>query len=378
MTSATSGSQSLTMEAPTCKRRPLCEDLLDPDRIAALQECDQQLLSYDSKSFWLIFRLRGRNFGMITLPLTTLLLWDMFWGLLLLTAKDPWGVTPYIQSMENLITPVLMPVSFLMVFRLGRAAVRYWDARSAVGKMVEICRTTASSALIGCRRPTNHESGTPVEVEASKSKKRQQELAEDIIRWIAVFPLAVKNFLRPWEHACNRSREVGEVLSLEDRDAFLNAKGDALFAPILVLNQIRQLSYQMVYFNMDKSSPSNSITEAVIAGTLFRQLNEEIDILTGAWGAMERINATPLPFVYVVHLRTFLLLYLLLWHVEAIASSGWIAILPLQLASWGLLGIEAAAVECERPFQRNSNHLALGKAGIVVARNLAQTWQNLG
>ncbi|KAG7372285.1 bestrophin, RFP-TM, chloride channel [Nitzschia inconspicua] len=366
------------MEAPTFQRRPLYEDLLDPDRIAALQECDQQLLSYDSKSFWLIFRLRGRNFGMITLPLTTLLLWDLFWGLLLLTAKDPWGVTPYIQSMENLITPVLMPVSFLMVFRLGRAAVRYWDARSAVGKMVEICRTTASSALIGCRRPTNHESGTAGEVEASKSKKRQQELAEDIIRWIAVFPLAVKNFLRPWEHACNRSREVGEVLSLEDRDAFLNAKGDALFAPILVLNQIRQLSYQMVYFNMDKSSPSNSLTEAVIAGTLFRQLNEEIDILTGAWGAMERINATPLPFVYVVHLRTFLLLYLLLWHVEAIASSGWIAILPLQLASWGLLGIEAAAVECERPFQRNSNHLALGKAGIVVARNLAQTWQNLG
>ena len=28
----------------------------------------------------------------------------------------------------------------------------------------------------------------------------------------------------------------------------------------------------------------------------------------GAWGAMERINATPLPFAYVVLLRTFLVL----------------------------------------------------------------------
>jgi len=30
--------------------------------------------------------------------------------------------------------------------------------------------------------------------------------------------------------------------------------------------------------------------------------------MAGAWGAMERINATPLPFAYVVHLRTFLVL----------------------------------------------------------------------
>ena len=39
---------------------------------------------------------------------------------------------------------------------------------------------------------------------------------------------------------------------------------------------------------------------------IFRNLSEHIDTLTGAWGAMERINATPLPFAYVVHLRTFL------------------------------------------------------------------------
>ena len=42
--------------------------------------------------------------------------------------------------------------------------------------------------------------------------------------------------------------------------------------------------------------------------------------LTGAWGAMERVNATPLPFAYVAHLRTFLLLYLHLWAVEALAK----------------------------------------------------------
>jgi len=67
-----------------------------------------------------------------------------------------------------------------------------------------------------------------------------------------------------------------------------------------------------------------------------------------------------------------------LWHMEAIASQGWIALLPLLLASWGLLGIEAAAVECERPFWWHSNHLALGRMGVVVAKNVAQTMEQAG
>jgi len=44
----------------------------------------------------------------------------------------------------------------------------------------------------------------------------------------------------------------------------------------------------------------------------------------------------------------------------------------ILLASFALLGIEAAAVECERPFRGTTNHLALGKMCVVVARNVAQ------
>ena len=42
-----------------------------------------------------------------------------------------------------------------------------------------------------------------------------------------------------------------------------------------------------------------------------------VDDLTGAWGAMERIGNTPLPFAYVAHLRTTLVLYLGLWRARA-------------------------------------------------------------
>ncbi|KAL7548761.1 hypothetical protein ACHAWF_012023 [Thalassiosira exigua] len=93
---------------------------------------------------------------------------------------------------------------------------------------------------------------------------------------------------------------------------------------------------------------------------------------------MERIAATPLPYVYVVHLRTFLLLYLFLWNLQGIGSGGLEAVPALLAASWALLGIEAAAVECERPFRLRANHLPLGKMCVVVARNVAQTMKTVG
>ncbi|CAB9498573.1 UPF0187 protein [Seminavis robusta] len=329
--------------------------LLTPQRLAALADCDKNLVSYNPQSFLLVFRIRGRRFGMILLPLVALLLWDLAWIFYLIGMEDPLEIAETLQGLESLITPILTPVSFLLVFRLGRAAVRYWDARAAMGKMVEVCRTLASTALMGCRHQ-------------QPQCNDDDDMAQEFVRWIAAFPMAVKNFLRPWEGLdCNRRQEIGNILSVPDRVRFLHAKGPNQYAPILVLNELRQLAFQV----SDTRQQQHSM--------LFRQLNEQIDLLTGAWGAMERINGTPLPFVYVVHLRTFLLLYLFLWHMQAIAQSGsWIAILPLQLASWGLLGIEAAAVCCERPFQWDSNHLALGKACIVVSRNLAQTMENFG
>ena len=45
----------------------------------------------------------------------------------------------------------------------------------------------------------------------------------------------------------------------------------------------------------------------------------------------------------------------------------------LILVSWALLGIEGAAVECERPFRWDANHLALGRMGVVVSQNIGQT-----
>ena len=60
-------------------------------------------------------------------------------------------------------------------------------------------------------------------------------------------------------------------------------------------------------------------------------------------------------------------------YLDALAAHGWAAMPTLVIVSWSLLGIEAASVECERPFRWGANHLPLGKMCVVVAKNVELT-----
>ena len=329
----------------------VADAISDERRLEALSACDANIISYDPTSFLMVFQLRGRNMPVILAPIAWLSAWGCIWAVILGKFAS---VRAAVLPLDDLVSPLLTPVSFLLVFRLGRAAVRFWDARAAAGKLVEICRALMSTAAVGC---AGH-----------------AELREGFARWTCVFPIAAKNFLRPpkrrgWQSEARQRKqrfELGSLLSEAEADEVLST-ADGGYAPILVLNRLRQLALR---------ASSETRVDAQIRAALFRQLNEQIDTLTGAWGAMERINATPLPFAYVVHLRTFLILYLLLWYLQALAHHGWGALPTLFAASWALLGIEAASVECERPFRWDANHLKLGGMCVVVARNVAQTLRN--
>lgn len=314
--------------------------------------CDANLLTYDPNAFLaVVFRCRGRNVRLISTPLALTFLWSICVGTLFAIVPS---LRSYVDDSE-LIAPLLTPVSFLLVFRLGRAAVRFWDARAAAGKIVEVCRTLSSTTIASC--------------------SFDSKLQADFARWTCAFPLAVKNFLRPaqrrgWdaESRLRKQRfEIGGLLSDAEASRAIQQLDGSNCAPIAVLTTLRCLA---VRATSASAAPDRS---AASAAALYKQAMTHIDVLTGAWGALERINTTPLPFTYVVHLRTFLLLYLAGWVVEAMAKHGWMALPVVLIASFALLGIEAASVECERPFRWEANHLALGKMCATVARNVGQT-----
>ena len=370
------GPSSVTNEEATSKRRQswrrndnnqggsvyivdyetsVVDAILSQDRLNALLACDIGCMQYDPNTWSVVLSLRGRNIQMIAIPLTLLTIWGIFW-VVLLSYDQFQNMRDTIGELETLISPLLVPVSFLLVFRLGRAAVRFWDARMAVGKIVEICRSFISTLAVAC---------------GSEDDNKTVEMAA---RW----PNSMKNFLQPstrkgWDTEAlfkKRRFEIGSLLPDEEAKAVLKTS-DINTGPILVLNKLRKLVWKLTMSRAEKIQIDGP------RDMLYQQLNVHLDTLTGAWGACERINSTPLPLVYVVHLRTFLLLYLILWQMEAAANHGWVALPTVFAASWGLLGIEAAAVECERPFKWRSNHLPLGNMCVVVSRGIAQTLNNL-
>merc|ERR1712038_1271281 len=87
-------------------------------------------------------------------------------------------------------------------------------------------------------------------------------------------------------------------------------------------------------------------------------------------GGLERVKSTPLPIVFVTHLRTFLMVYLLSMPYLYGHLWGWGTVPAISLTAYILLGIDGSASECESPFKRRPNHLAMENYCSNVLRNL--------
>lgn len=193
----------------------LLEALELPARLEALAKCDAAVTPYDPDSFRIVFALEGRNADAIVWPLALLLIWGIVAASILEAVP---GLRDSLVPIEDVFSPLLTTISFLLVFRLGRAAVRYWDARAAAGKMVEICRVLASDSAVAC-------AALP-------------ELRAEFATWLALFPIVVKNFLRPTTSDCVRTREMVPLVTEAEARALLDAERTC--APIFVLNRDRK------------------------------------------------------------------------------------------------------------------------------------------
>lgn len=289
--------------------------------------------------FRTVFFLRGRPILHVLPPLLAISLMTIFCAL----AKDPrnllgreWDLPHLEDILKEDYALLLTPLSFLLVYRLNRSAVRFYDARAAAGKLIETCRVLAGEVV----RFGVHDPGA----------------VEEMCRWIVSFPVATRNFLRqnPGELA-----ELEGILKEKEIERLKMAPVQTLYC----CDRMRQAALRVTRSNTKDSAP--------LVASMFRSMEEHICSLTGAMGAMERINNTPLPFAYVSHLRTCLVLYLLglPWMLR---TPSWWSVPLVILISYALLGVEAAAVACERPFQDQANHLPFDQFAKVVAENVRQ------
>lgn len=286
---------------------------------------------------WLqtVTQLRGRNLDFVSTPWIGLVVISTSWTALVELGPRAFSRTSRaLLSLGAAVSVVESALAFLVIFRLARAAQRYWEARQAAGRMIASCRSLASTATAA--------------MGVAES--------EAIRRWIAAFPVATKNYLRG---------ERGDERELDGLFADPAKLLDAPCQPTLCVDRLRGLVIDWAR----RGDKSREYTDAQLVSAML----SELDDLTLYFGAMERINNTPLPFVYVAHLRVFLLIFLLALPFVYARSWKWGTPVVVAVIAFALLGVEAAAVECERPFARDPNHFALELFCVLIDQNLQQT-----
>ena len=97
------------------------KDLLNPSRLHALDAVDVSPIPYNTYSFFsYILSVKGRNLPMLVVPLISLFLWGLGWRLLFAFGKDNEQINNIqgnLADIDELVTPLLIPLSFLMTFR---------------------------------------------------------------------------------------------------------------------------------------------------------------------------------------------------------------------------------------------------------------------
>jgi putative membrane protein len=99
-------------------------------------------------------------------------------------------------------------------------------------------------------------------------------------------------------------------------------------------------------------------------------LDQNVVALIDAVGGCERIRKTPLPFLYVVHLRRALVIYCFSLPFALVDTFGWATVLDVALVAYTYFGIEEIGVEIEGPFGHDENDLPLKDICDSIHKNL--------
>lgn len=229
---------------------------------------------------------------------------------------------------------LVVAVSFLLVFRLNRAAARYYEARQLCGRVISHSRELV--------------------VQANALLRERPRARDSLCALVVAFPVAFATHINPSTYNADTfSDKIEGLLEAVPLEAVLRASNRPL-ALVQMMTDILHVAF----------SADTPITAAKYA-----QLQCSVKGLATAVGGCERIQGTPLPLIYVAHLRTCLVLILCAIPIVHCCEWQW-ANIPLSLLiAFALLGIEAASHECERPFAASptKNHLHVNRYAVLIS-----------
>ena len=287
------------------------------------------MINYDNKAWWRVFAsIRGTVVPAVIVRTAVLFGFTL---VLVIYNKIAGGLggelatkltLPRIEGLAHTILGVVL--GLLIVFRTNSSYDRFWEGRKLWGAMVNTSRNLARSAAVFAGP------------------------AEDFARLIAAYVITVKRTLRS-------DKDLSEIDSLAPAEVIQRAK-EAGNPPSI-------LAYQLTEWVRQKRD------EGKLDAILAAQFEERVGFLVDYQGGCERILKTPIPFVYAVHIKHLLFVYLVTLPFVLVPMIGWSAPLAVGIIAFGLLGIEDAGVEIEDPFGDDPNDLPLDDICNVITRD---------
>jgi len=256
--------------------------------------------------------------GSVTpLVLPTLLIMSCY-PLLLVLLDQYWRPLPHLDVTPFEYTGVVL--GLVLVFRTNAGHERWWEARKLWGGIVNQSRN--------------------IVVEALHYGPHDPAWREAMVKWTIAFSAAAKESLRNSKNF----DDLAGVLSEQELNELKSAEHMPLFAA------------SKMAFLLQKARSGHQH----IDGFGFWALEGQRILLIDHIGGCERILKTPMPLVYAIKTRRFILLFLLLLPFSLIEQAGFITVLIFFLIAYPLLSLDRIGIELQNPFNiKNLSHLPL-------------------
>lgn len=218
-------------------------------------------------------------------------------------------------------------LGFLIVFRVNASNNRYWEGRSHWGMLINNTRSLVRYGAAHAPR------------------------SDDLADLVAAYVLCLKQGLR-------NNRDLSETEKYLPEDVYRDAThfgnpATAVAAAISDWMVARQRKGQLTALDV-------------------RHLEELLATLVNAQGGCEKIQKTPMPFVYASMIKQLIFVYIATLPVVLVREHGWWMPVFVAVVAIGFFGIEEASVETEDPFGLEENCLALESYCLTIIRDTAQ------
>jgi putative membrane protein len=261
--------------------------------------------------------------GSVTPRILPILILMTCYSLLVVILDQYWRPLPHFDVTPFEYTGVVL--GLVLVFRTNAGHERWWEARKLWGGIVNQSRNIVITAL-------NYS-------EVSNCGPQESLWRNEMVKWTITFSYAARESLRNGKNFDH----LTHLLSGQE----LEALKSAVHMPLFVVGKIAALIQQArISHHID--------------GFVFAELESQRILLIDYIGACERILKTPMPLVYVIKARRFILIFLLLLPFSLTEKLGFSAVFIFFLVAYPLLSLDRIGVELQNPFCINNlSHLPL-------------------